>query len=214
VAAKVAGRNKGLRIIFDGRQVERLDPKIARRIGPWADSPLVEGLIVAADSIIAAEARRSKMGLFVLGGILAAILIAVAIIALSYEPSDIVFVAPLYLVIMAAMGVGAPAFYRRSMARRRDQLVRRAARTAPPGTAVRLDATGLTLDGRPTPWPNIAIEAVEIVTESNPDSADSYQVDTVVLNMGSQSLVLDRGLTTNGGQILDKVLRTLGVEFH
>lgn len=207
-------QNKGMRIIFDGRQVESLDPKIARRIGPWADSPLVEGVIVAVDPIIAAEGRRSKIGLCVLGGIVAAILIAVAIIVLSYEPADIVVVGPLYLVILAGMGLGGPALYRRGMARRRDQLTARAARMAPPGTTVRLDATGLTLSGRPTPWPDIAIEAVEIVTENNPDGADSYHVEAVVLDMGGQSVVLDQGLiTTNGGPILDKVLRTLGVDF-
>lgn len=203
-----------MRIIFDGRQVDSLDPKIARRIGPRADSPIVEGVIIATDPIIAAEARGSKIGLFVLGGVVAAILIATAIIVLRTEPSDIVFVGPLYLVILAAMGMGGPALYRLGTAKRRDQLARRADRTAPPGTAVRLDATGLTVAGRPAPWPDIAIEAVEIVTEYNPDGADDYHIEAVVLDMGGQSVVLDQGLTTNGGRILDKVLLTLGVDFR
>jgi len=204
-----------MRVTVDGRQVENLDPKIAQRLGPWADSPLVEGVVVATEPLIATEARRTKIGLFVFGGIVAAILIAVAILVISYEPSDIVVVGPLFLVILAAMGLGGPALYRLSTVRRRDELARRAARTAPPGTAVRLDATGLTLAGQLTPWPDIAVEAVELVAETDSDGAvTGYRVEAVVLDMGGQSLALDQGLITNGARILEKVLLTLGVDFR
>jgi hypothetical protein len=131
-----------VRITVDGRPVESLEPKIARQLRPWADSPLVEGVIVATDPISAEEARRTKIGLFWLGGIVAAILTAVAIVTLSYEPADIVIMGPLYLGSLAVMVVAGPPLFRMGTARRRDELARRAARMAPPETAVRLDATG------------------------------------------------------------------------
>jgi len=202
-----------MRIIFDGHQVERINPKIARRIGPWADSPLVEGVIINAEPIAANEARRTGIALCVLGGFVAAILITVAIMALSYEPASMAVVGPLYLVILATIGIGGPPLYRRGRAMRRDQLLRRAARMAPPGTALRADAAGLTFAGRATPWRDIAIDEVEIVTETNSDGPDDYRVEALVLNMQGQPVVLDQGLITKGGPIFDKILLTLNVDF-
>jgi hypothetical protein len=201
-----------MRIILDGAQVERLDPKIARRIGPWADSLVVDGVIVATDAIIASQARRSRIGLWVVGGVVAAILIGVAVGALSYEPADMLVVGPLYAVILVAMGVGGQFVYRRSLANFSDKLVQRAARMPPPGTTIRLDAQGLNLAGQLTPWPDIAIDAVEIVTEHNPDGADGYHIEVLVLDMAGQPVILDQGLITYGDQIFGKILLTLGVD--
>ncbi len=52
-----------MRIVFDGRQVESLAPKIAKRIAPDAGSPLAEGVILPADQIVATVARQYRMGL-------------------------------------------------------------------------------------------------------------------------------------------------------
>jgi hypothetical protein len=203
-----------MRIVFDGREVERLDPKVARKISLAADTPVVEGSVLAADPIIAAAGRRSRIGLGIVGGIVAAILIGVAILTLSYEPADMVFIGPLYLVILMAMGWGGPAIYRQSLSRMRDTIVPRLARMAPAGTAVRLDAAGLTVGGRTTPWSAVTIEAVEVVTQHDPDGDDGYTVEAVVLEAGGQPVVLDRGVMTNGPLLVDKALRTLGVAFR
>ena len=204
-----------MHIVFDGRVVESLAPKVARRIARRIDRaadspPLVEGVIVSADQITADTARRTKVGFGVVVGVAAAILIVTAIMAIGYEPGVMVVVGPLYLVILAAMGWGAPWLYRRSMARFRDKIARRLARTAPAGTAVRLDGAGLTFGGRATPWSDIALEAVEVVTEYHPDSEDDYSIQAVLLDMGGQSVILDEGVITHGSAIVAKALRTLG----
>jgi hypothetical protein len=207
--------NKGMRIVFDGRQVESLEPKVVRRLDREADSPpVVEGVILSTDQVVDASARRFRIGLGWVGGIAAAILIAVGIMALDYEPADLVVIGPLYLVILAAFVMGGPALYRRSMARMRDDITRRLARMAPPGTAVRLDAAGLTFGGRATPWSDIAIEAVEIVTVYVSEGDDDYRIEAVVLEIRDRPVVLDQGVISNGPAIVDKVLRTLGVDFR
>lgn len=93
-----------------------------------------------------------------MGGIAAAILLAAAIMALDYEPADMVVIGPLYLAIAVAFGAGVPALYRRRMVRMRADISQRMAPMAPPGTAIRLDTAALTIGGRTTPWPDIAIE--------------------------------------------------------
>jgi hypothetical protein len=202
-----------MRIIFDGRQVESLEPKVVRGIGPLTDTPVAEGVIVATGPLLVAEARGAKIGLWVLGGIVAAILVGAGIMAVSYEPDDIVVVGPLYLAILAGMGFGGPAVYRLATARRREELARRAARTAPAGTAVRVDANGVTLAGKPTRWPDITIEAVEIVSEiTSEGNVDGYHIDAVLLDMAGQKMVLDQGLTTNGDRIFAKILLTKGAD--
>jgi hypothetical protein len=201
-----------MRIIFDGRQVESLEPKIARHIGPWADTDVVEGVILAPEPIVAAEARRSETGLWVLCGIVAAILIGAAIMTLRYEPGAMVVVGPIDLAILVGMALGGPAVFRRNLARRRDQYALRSARMAPPGTAIRLDATDVTFAGRTAAWRDVAIDAVEIVTDSNPDGDDGYHVEALVLDIQGQPAVLDQGLIVNGGRILDKILLTKGVD--
>jgi hypothetical protein len=202
-----------MRILFDGREVERLDPKVARKISLAADTPVVEGTVLAAEPIIAAAARGSRIGLSVVGGIVAAILIGVGIMAIDYEPADMVVIGPLYLAILVGMAWGGPAMYRRSQTRLRDKITARLARLPPAGTTIRLDAAGLTISGRATPWSAIAVDTVEVVTLSNPDSDDDYSVEAVVLGVGGQPVILDRGVMSNGHLLVDKALRTLGVTF-
>jgi hypothetical protein len=83
-----------MRTLLDAREVERLDPKIARRINLPPDEPLVEGVIVSADQITADAARRSRTVLGILGGAVAAILIGVGIIALVHDPGAMVIPGP------------------------------------------------------------------------------------------------------------------------
>lgn len=203
-----------MRIVFDGRQVESLKPKIARRIELGAERPLVEGVILSTDEVVDAAARQYRLTLGWVGGIAAAILIAAAIIALDYEPADMIVVGPLYLVIAVAFGVGIPPLYRRRMARMRDDISKRLARMAPPGTAIRLDTEALTIGGRATPWSNIAIEAVEIVTVPVSEGEDDYRAEAVVLDTPDRSVVLDRAVISNGAEIINKALRTMGVDFQ
>ncbi|MBV8189487.1 MAG: hypothetical protein JO339_19760 [Alphaproteobacteria bacterium] len=203
-----------MRIVFDGRQVESLEPKVARRIGLEGDSPLVEGSILSADQIVADAARRARFGFGVVGAVVGVILLVAALATLEYEPADIVVIGPLYAVILAAIGLAGPALYRRSLVLIRDKTERRLARLAPTGTAVRLDASGLTVGECLTPWSDITIEAVEIATEFHPDGDDDYHAEAVVLDVRGQPVVLDRVAIANGPMIVDKALRILGVDFR
>ncbi|HEY1615187.1 MAG TPA: hypothetical protein VGF97_16000 [Rhizomicrobium sp.] len=96
----------------------------------------------------------------------------------------------------------------------RDDISKRLARMAPSGTAIRADTTALTIGGRATPWSDIAIETAEIVTVSVPEGEDHYRADAVVLATPGGSVVPDQAVISNGAQIVNKVLRTLGVEFR
>jgi hypothetical protein len=205
--------NMGMRIVFNGQQVESLKPKIAKRIDFGAERPLVEGVILSTDEVVDAAARRYRITLGWVGGIGAAILIAAAVIALDYEPADMIVVGPLYLAIAAAFGLGLPPLYRRRMSRMRDDISKRLARMAPPGTAIRLDTEALTIGGRATPWSAIAIEAVEIVTVPVPEGEDDYRIEAVVLDTRDGTVVLDQAVISNGAQIVNKALRTMCVDF-
>ena len=202
-----------MRILFDGQQVESLKPRIAKRIDLGADRPLVEGVVLSTDQVVDAAARNYRIVLGWVGGIGAAILIAAAIIALDYEPADMIVVGPLYLAIAAAFGLGLPPLYRRRMVRMRDDISKRLARMAPPGTAIRLDTEALTIGGRAKPWADIAIEAVEIVTVPVSEGEDDYSVQAVVLDTRGGLVVLDQAVISNGAQIVNKALRTKGVNF-
>jgi hypothetical protein len=202
-----------MRILFDGREVESLPPKVARKAIELegGDSAEVEGVVLAGDKIVADAARRSRIGLSVLCGFFAVILVGVAIGVMSYEPGDMVVIGPLYLVILLGMAWGGPAMYRRSTTRLQAQITTKLARLPPAETIVRLDAAGLTVGERMTPWSAIAVDTVEVVTLSNPDSDDSYTVDAVVLDAAGQPAVLDRGVMRGGSRLIGKALRTLGV---
>jgi hypothetical protein len=54
----------------------------------------------------------------------------------------------------------------------------------------------------------------EIVTVSVPEGDDDYRVEAVVLDTNDRPVILDQAVISNGSEIVNKVLRTKGVDFR
>ena len=71
-------------------------------------------------------------------------------------------------------------------------------------------AAGLTLGGQTTPWQDVTLEAVEIVTITVSEGPDDYSLEAVLLDVRGGSVVLDEGMITNGPAIIATTLQALG----
>jgi len=198
-----------MRILVDGKPVDSLDAKIARRMRLSPDRPPIEGVVMSADQFVTASLRDAKLALGIVAGVGAAIVIVVLIGVLVSRAPEGAFLLPVDIVVLAAIGAMWAFAPRRIEAKARDDAPRRLARMAPPGTVFRLEAAGLASAGRVTPWSDIAIEMVEIVAQPVSEGPDDYLVDALLLNVEGRTVVLDSKVLTNGRAIVDKAQRAL-----
>ncbi len=199
-----------MRILVGGKPVDCLDARIARRVTVSPDRPTVEGVVMSAEQVIETTTRNVRLGIGIACGVGAAIAVVVLIGLVVTGARELVLVAPVDILALVAIGAIWRVATRRREAKVREYAPRRLARLAPPGTALVLDATGLSFAGRVTPWPDIAIEAVEIVTQYVSEGRNDYIVDVLRLDVEGREVVLDSQVITNGRAIVDKALRALG----
>jgi hypothetical protein len=198
-----------VRIVLDGTPLDSLDPKIARRITLSPDRPAIEGVVMSADQVIETTTRNARFGIGIACGVGAAIAVIVLIGLAVTGARELVFAAPVDILALAAIGVMWRVATRRREAKVREFAPRRLARLAPPGTALALDAAGLSFAGRVTPWADIAIEAVELVCQYVSEGPNDYIVDVLLLDVQGRQVILDSQVTTHGRAIVDKALRAL-----
>ena len=93
-------------------------------------------------------------------------------------------------------------------AHRRRVEARAALPQLPAGTAVRLDAAGLSVDGRLRAWSSLTIDEVRIRRRQGSESRVTY-IERLVLSDGARAVPLDALFLSNGRAVLRQAWRQL-----
>jgi hypothetical protein len=199
-----------MRVLIDGKPVDGLTAKQERDLVLSRQEEAVQGSVLAADEATAAYARQTKRLFVILGSIAIVLMLGMSLVA---DEDD------RWVIVPAAVGIaGLLATFVLLLLRHRIRvwnraLDRRLAGLAPAGTAIGIDAKGLSLAGETFTWPSLAIEQVEITHfSSGPDQADPiYVIDRLSLVASTRVIVLDKPMMRNGPQIVDNIWRRLCV---
>ena len=192
-----------MRVIVNGKPAKALDARLARRITARREAEVAEGVVMSAAEIIATADRRMKLLFGAAGGLALLITVGILIGAGVGEPGALTLAAPLAAALALALGGLLVFVYRRNLAKVTARVGPRLARLPTPGTAIRADASGLTIGGHAEPWPAIEVDEIEI-RDMRSDDADWALIECLTLRAGGRSIGLDTMAITRGRAVVDK----------
>jgi hypothetical protein len=194
-----------MKVLINGTAVEGLTARQERSVSVGKARADVAGTVVSAEAATAALMRWARI-LFTCVGAFAGILI-IGIVALA-DAQDRWLIYP-FAVVMLIVVLGIIRWgYRRTERRWQSKLPARTAALPPPGTVVRLNATGLTIGDRSVAWSDLRVSELELLLISGADDS-ALIVDRMLLATAGADITLDRNLMQNGAAILDNVYRLL-----
>ena len=194
-----------MRVLIDGKTCEALTPAQEKDIRQFREEASVQGQVLSADEATTARGRQTRTVFAILWGVVA---IVAALLASLAGPADQPIVLPAAALILFLLG----AFFvfnlrRRQQAWRRD-LPRRLEGMAPEGTAIAVDAAGVTVAGRIQAWPTLAIEQIELGKYSTRQST-LLTLDRLTLKGPDGLVVLDPAMMRNGHLIIGNAWRRM-----
>ena len=194
-----------MRVLIDGKTCEALTPAQEKDIRQFREEASVQGQVLSADEATTARGRQTRTIFAILWGVVA---VVAALLASLAGPADQPIVLPAAALILFLLG----AFFvfnlrRRQQAWRRD-LPRRLEGLASEGTAIGVDAAGVTVGGRVHAWPALAIEQVELGKYSSQRST-LFTLDRLALRGPEGLVVLDPGMMGNGHLLIGNAWRRM-----
>jgi hypothetical protein len=190
-----------MQVTSNGKPIQ-LKPSLEKELVSRKGKAVEEGVVLTADEAV--RAAGGGLRLVYTTAVVVASVLVVAVIAGTafYEPGDLVVFVPVVLVLGGALAFFMRFMYRRRMSQARRRTSEHAPRLPTPGTPIRVDAAGLTIAGATTPWPSLAIEAVEITQSSANDSSVAW-IEWMTLTGPRGSILLDILLIKNGRLLID-----------
>ncbi|MFI5030115.1 MAG: hypothetical protein ACHQPH_05375 [Reyranellales bacterium] len=201
-----------MRILIDDKPVDGLTPKRERSLMLGKAGDDVKGAVLTPAEATETYVRQTKRWFTILGVIALALMGAVSIVGISYEPRDGMLIA----VGVVVIGGGLLLFMRLLLNHRvrtwNRKLAHRVEGLAPSGTAIQLDAHGVSVGTEIFTWPSLAIESVEFTSATlrqGDTSTDIMLVERLSLTAGAKAFVLDRAMMQNGILLVDNCWRRL-----
>jgi hypothetical protein len=137
---------------------------------------------------------------------------AFAIVGLVADPMDGGFVAVGAVIIGAAFVLFMYLLLGHRVRTWNRKLQHRSEGLPPPGTAISIDAKGLSVGAETFAWPSLAINGIEL-TRASVSSGETTSVIHVIerlsLMAGTKTVVLDRAMLQNGLLLIDNAWRKL-----
>ena len=198
-----------MRVFLNDREIGGLEPGLERPLGGRPNDGALE--TVAWSDLDSIRARSGELMLLLFGtsGLLVVLLCVNLIVVALRAPQVLGYVAAAF-----AGGAGFTAglvallYVLMLGAHRRRVEAREALPQLPAGTAVRLDAAGLTVDGRLRAWTSLTIDEVRIRRRQGSESRITY-TERLVLNDGVRPIPLDAMFLGNGRAVLRQAWRQL-----
>ena len=191
-----------MRVLLNDREISGLDPRLARRIRGRPGDRAVEDVALAAADSIRARGRELMLLLFGTAGLAAFLLcVNVAIIALRAPQATgyaVVACAGAAILIGALVAV---LYVLMLGAHRRRVEARTSTAQLPAGTTVRVDGSGLTVDGRTTGWAALNVDELGVRERQGSESRVTY-VERLVLSDGARVIPLDALFLGSGRALL------------
>ena len=147
-----------MRILIDDKPVDGLTAKRERSLVLGRAQDEVKGAVLTPAEATETYVRQTKRWFTILAVIALVLMAAISIAGISYEPRDGAFIA----VGVVVIGGGLLLFMRLLLDHRvrtwNRKLAHRVEGLAPPGTAIQLDAQGVSVGTEIFDWPSLAIE--------------------------------------------------------
>jgi len=201
-----------MRILIDGKPVDGLTAKRERSLMLGKVQDGVEGTVLTPAEATETYIRQTRRWFKILGGIAFVLMAAIAIAGISSDPREGVFIALGALIAGGALLLFMVLLLRHRVRNWNRKLAHRVDGLAPPGTAIRLDPSGLSIGVEVFAWPSLAIEAVEFTSGSLPSgdtSTDIMLIERLSLTAGPKAIALDRAMMQNGILLVDNCWRRL-----
>lgn len=195
-----------MQYLVDGKPVEGVPTRDVNNLRVAHERPEAEAVLISRDAAL----QRYKKLLKILYGFLAVIIALAPPGLAAADPHDWVILVPMVAVIWAIFAWFLPFMFRRKV----GQFAARMNVTtlpAAPGTAVRVDQTGLTIGGKSWTWPLLSIDSIELTRSSTGgDYPTSYTIlQSLGLTAGGERIQLDGNMLSTGSAILDQIYRRL-----
>jgi hypothetical protein len=205
-------RSEAVRILIDDKPVDGLTPKRERSLMLGKARDDVKGVVLTPAEATETYVRQTKRWFTILGVIALVLMAAISIVGISYEPRDRILITAGVVLI----GGGLLLFMRLLLNHRvrtwNRKLAHRVEGLEPSGTAIHLDAHGVSVGTEIFTWPSLAIESVEFTSATLPQgdtSTDIMLVERLSLTAGAKAFVLDRAMMQNGILLVDNCWRRL-----
>ena len=195
-----------MQYLVDGKPVEGVPTRDVNNLRVAHERPEAEAVLISRDAAL----QRYKKLLKILYGFLAVIIALAPPGLAAADPHDWVILVPMVAVIWAIFAWFLPFMFRRKV----GQFAARMNVTtlpAAPGTAVRVDQTGLTIGSKSWAWPLLSIDSIELTRSSTGgDYPTSYAIlQSLGLTAGGERIQLDGNMLSTGSAILDQIYRRL-----
>ena len=194
-----------MRVLIDGKTCEALTPAQEKDIRQFREESSVQGQVLSADEATAERGRQTRTIFAILWGVVAAVAVIMASLAGPADQPIVLPAAALILFLLGAFFVFN--YWRRQKVWRRD-LPRRLEGMAIEGTAIGVDAAGVTVGGRVQAWPSLAIEQIELGKYSTRQST-LLTLDRLTLKGPEGLVVLDPAMMRNGHLIIGNAWRRM-----
>ena len=201
-----------MRILIDDKLVDGLTPKRERSLMLGKAQDDVTGTVLTQAEATETYIRHTRRWFTILGGLALVLMAAIAIAGISYEPREAVFIAVGVLIVGGALLLFMVLLLRHRVRTWNRKLGHRVDGLAPAGTAIRLDANGVSVGADVFAWPSLAIESVEFTSGTLPSgdtSTDIMLIERLSLTAGPKALTLDRAMMQNGILLVDNCWRRL-----
>ena len=194
-----------MRVLIDGKPHDPLTLEQEKDVRQFRAEASVQGQVLSADEATATRGRQTRVVFGVLWFIVAVVSAVVASLA---DPADQPIVIPAAIGIVIALGAAFFFMYGHRARKWRHDLPRRLEGMATEGTAIGVDATGVTVAGKTHPWSSLAIEQVEFGRYGN-RHANMFTLDRLALTGPEGRVVLDPCLMRNGHLIIGNAWRRM-----
>lgn len=194
-----------MRTLVDGKPRDALSPDEEKDIRQFREEASVQGQVLSADEATAARGSQTKMLFVILWVVVAVVAAGIASLA---EPADQSIIFPVAIGVVIALGAFFAFLYGHRARNWRQDLPRRLEGMATEGTAIGVDAAGVTVAGKTHPWSTFTIEQVELGRYST-RRATMFTLERLALTGPDGRVVLDPGLMRNGHLIIGNAWRRM-----
>jgi hypothetical protein len=201
-----------MRILINGKPVDALTPRQEKSFRLSRADAEVKATVLTPAEATQAYVAETKRWFLILGGLAVVVLLGMAVAGPLIDPMDGGFIAVGALIICAVFVLFMYLLLGHRVRTWNSKLAHRSEGLPPAGTAIFLDAKGLSVGSDIFAWPSLAIDQVELTrasTSSGETSTVIHIVDRLSLSAGTKTIVLDRAMLHNGLLLVDNAWRKL-----
>jgi hypothetical protein len=201
-----------VRILVNGNPVDALTPRLENSLVLARTQETVTGAVMTPAEATEAYVGQTRRRFTLLGAIALVLMLAIAVVGIVADPIDGGVVALGVVIVGGALLLFMVLMLRRRVRGWNARLAHRGQGLTPAGTAIGLDAAGVTIGAQSFGWPSLRIEQIELTSGNLPSddtSEDVSVIERLALGAGDRILVLDRAMLKNGPLLVDNAWRRL-----